>query len=189
MHPHARQPFAVGLQWPAGPRFAAGRLDWLLALASLLVALLLCAGVAPAAAQTPVSPASPAAGGPTETGLLKTAEQRARYQRLAEELRCMVCQNQTLADSNAELDAELRRQVETMILAGSSDEEIKGFMVERYGDFVLYRPPMQPNTWPLWLGPFALLLVGALAWWRIQRRKRPADAPPDLERARRLLDE
>src|SRR5690606_7171661 len=102
--------------------------------------------------------------------------------------RCLVCQNQTLADSNAELAADLRRQVETMILAGRSDSEIKSFLVERYGDFVLYRPPMQQNTWLLWIGPFALLFIGALVWWRIQRRGRASDVP-DLERARRLLDE
>ena len=134
------------------------------------------------------APAAASASGPSDTGLLTSPEQRARYQRLSEELRCLVCQNQTLADSNADLAADLRRQVETMILAGRSDDEIKRFMVERYGDFVLYRPPMQGNTWVLWLGPFALLVVGALVGWRVQRRARKVDAP-DLERARRLLDE
>ena len=164
------------------------------ALAALaLVALFVFAGVpgsgiaadAPATAPTP---ATLAAAAPADTGMLTTPEQRARYQLLAEQLRCLVCQNQTLADSNAELAADLRRQVETMILAGRSDSEIKSFLVERYGDFVLYRPPMQQNTWLLWIGPFALLVVGALVWWRIQRRGRAGEAP-DLERARRLLDE
>ncbi len=129
-----------------------------------------------------------AADAPADLSILASPEQRERYQRLAEELRCLVCQNQTLADSNAELAADLRHQVETMIQAGRSDDEIKTFLVQRYGDFVLYRPPMQRNTWLLWLGPFALLLVGALVWWRIQHRGRAA-APADLERARRLLDE
>ncbi|HRA78617.1 MAG TPA: cytochrome c-type biogenesis protein CcmH [Burkholderiaceae bacterium] len=162
------------------------------ALAGLvLAAIFLFVGVPVpgSAADAPASaPATLAAAAPTDTGMLTTPEQRARYQVLAEQLRCLVCQNQTLADSNAELAADLRRQVETMILAGRSDSEIKSFLVERYGDFVLYRPPMQQNTWLLWIGPFALLVVGALVWWRIQRRGRAGEAP-DLERARRLLDE
>jgi cytochrome c-type biogenesis protein CcmH len=141
----------------------------------------------PAASPAP-APATLATAAPSDTGLLTTPEQRARYQALAEQLRCLVCQNQTLADSNAELAADLRRQVETMILAGRNDGEIKSFLVERYGDFVLYRPPMQQNTWLLWIGPFALLVIGALVWWRIQGRGRAGEAP-DLERARRLLDE
>ncbi|MCO5108708.1 MAG: cytochrome c-type biogenesis protein CcmH [Burkholderiaceae bacterium] len=145
------------------------------------------ATAAPAATTAPA--AAPAAG-PTDTGILTSPEQRDRYHRLAEELRCLVCQNQTLADSNAELAADLRHQVEAMIQAGRSNDEIKAYLVQRYGDFVLYRPPVQRNTWLLWLGPFALLLVGAFVWWRVQRRGRPATAPaPDLDRARRLLDE
>lgn len=159
----------------------AGACRAMLALATLLLALLLSG--APG-----VHAATAADSAPTDTGILETPEQRARYHRLSEELRCLVCQNQTLADSNADLAADLRRQVETMILAGRSDDEIKHFMVERYGDFVLYRPPMQRNTWLLWLGPFVLLAVGALAWWRIQRRGRASQAR-DVERARRLLDE
>jgi len=163
---------------------------------------------APAAASAPATaaPASPAAtaaaNGPTDTGILGSPlgspEQRARYHRLAEELRCLVCQNQTLADSNAELAADLRHQVENQILAGRSDDEIKAYLVQRYGDFVLYRPPMKSSTWLLWLGPFALLLLGGLVWWRVQRRSRAAQAADaaraaaegsDLERARRLLGE
>ncbi len=152
---------------------------------------------APAAAAAATAPAAPAtASGPTDTGILTSPAQRERYHRLAEELRCLVCQNQTLADSNAELAADLRHQVEDQILAGRSDDEIKAYLVQRYGDFVLYRPPMKSNTWLLWLGPFALLLVGAFGWWRVQRRSRAARAPGasgatgqgcDLERARQLL--
>lgn len=127
-------------------------------------------------------------GGPTDLGILVDPAQRARYQHLAGQLRCLVCQNQTLADSNAELAADLRLQVEKMIVAGRSDDEIKSYLVDRYGNFVLYRPPMQESTWLLWLGPFALLAIGALVWWRAQRRARPAaEATTDLERARRLL--
>jgi len=101
----------------------------------------------------------------------------ARLKKLSEELRCLVCQNQTLADSNAELAVDLRRQVETMISAGRSDREIRDYMVERYGDFVLYRPPMQGNTLALWLGPFAMLAGGGIIWWLVQRRSRLAARP------------
>ncbi len=185
-----------------------------LAQASLVAAMLgavlpwpVCAADAPAAASAAASAAAPAAAsaappaaaaaaGPTDTGILTSPAQRERYHRLAEELRCMVCQNQTLADSSAELAADLRRQVEDQILAGRSDDEIKAWLVQRYGDFVLYRPPIKRSTWLLWLGPFALLLGGALLWWRVQRRSRTAQAPKaanaatqdfELERARRLL--
>ena len=112
----------------------------------------------------------------------------ARMLRIATELRCLVCQNQTIADSHAELAVDLRNQVKEMLKRGDSDQMIIDYMTARYGDFVLYRPPMQGNTWVLWLGPFALLVVGALVGWRVQRRTRKGDAP-DLERARRLLDE
>ncbi|MCL4185731.1 MAG: cytochrome c-type biogenesis protein CcmH [Burkholderiaceae bacterium] len=185
MRPAGTRPIASRLA--ATHRLTAAALPWL-ALAALLTALLLAAGAAHGAAGA-------SGGEATDADLLTTPEQRARYQHLAEELRCLVCQNQTLADSNAELAGDLRRQVETMIIAGRSDDEIKGFLVDRYGDFVLYRPPVQGNTWPLWAGPFALLIVGVLAWWRIQRRSRPASGSqpvagaPDLERARHLLDD
>lgn len=84
-----------------------------------------------------------------------------RYRRLTAELRCLVCQNQTLADSNATLAENLRLQVREMLVAGASDEEIIAYMVERYGDFVLYRPPVKKSTLPLWLGPLVLLAVAA----------------------------
>ncbi len=133
-------------------------------------------------------PGSSGVARPDPSSLLATQAQRERFHRLAEELRCLVCQNQTLADSDAELAADLRREVETMMLAGRSDDEIKSFLVQRYGNFVLYRPPMQRSTWLLWLGPFALLLIGAFVWWRIQSRMRPQPGG-SLERARKLLDE
>ena len=91
---------------------------------------------------------------------------------ISEELRCLVCQNQTLAESDASLAADLRRQVESMIVEGRSDAQIKSFLVERYGDFVLYRPPVQSNTWALWFGPFALLVIGIAVWIGINRRRR-----------------
>jgi cytochrome c-type biogenesis protein CcmH len=83
-----------------------------------------------------------------------------RVTAIAEELRCLVCQNQTIADSHAELAVDLKNQVREMLVKGMSDKEIKAYMVERYGDFVLYRPPVKSTTWVLWVGPFLLLLVG-----------------------------
>lgn len=102
----------------------------------------------------------------------ETPEQETRFKRLSEELRCLVCQNQNLADSNAELALDLRRQVHTMILAGKSDAEIVGFMTERYGDFVLYRPPLKTGTVLLWAGPFVLLLLGVVVMGRLVRQRR-----------------
>jgi cytochrome c-type biogenesis protein CcmH len=94
--------------------------------------------------------------------VFENQEQQDRFNQLTEELRCLVCQNQTLADSDAQLAHDLRSEVHEMLLAGNSNDEIKQFMVERYGDFVLYRPPVQKNTYLLWLGPILLLLGGAL---------------------------
>ncbi len=122
------------------------------------------------------------------------AEQLARYKTLIYELRCLVCQNQNLADSNADLAADLRREVHRMILAGKSDEDVIDFMVTRYGDFVLYRPPLKAKTVLLWSGPFVLCL-GALVLLLMHLRRRAAErATPTLlsddERARlqSLLD-
>ncbi|MDT3677724.1 MAG: cytochrome c-type biogenesis protein [Burkholderiaceae bacterium] len=115
--------------------------------------------------------------------LLPTQAERERFHALAEELRCLVCQNQTLADSDASLAADLRREVEELMLAGRSDKEIKAYLVQRYGDFVLYRPPLQRNTWMLWLGPFALLVVGGFVWWRVQRSHRAQGTATNAESA------
>jgi len=89
-------------------------------------------------------------------------EQEARFHALTEELRCTVCQNQNLADSDAPLAQDLRKEVYKMMVAGRSNAEIKSFLVERYGDFVLYRPPVQGNTVALWAIPGVLLLIGGL---------------------------
>jgi cytochrome c-type biogenesis protein CcmH len=83
-----------------------------------------------------------------------------RVQRITEELRCVVCQNQTIADSHAELALSLKQQVRDMLAQGMSDAQATDFMVQRYGDFVLYRPPLKHTTWLLWFGPFLLLLSG-----------------------------
>ena len=102
-----------------------------------------------------------------------SVEQELRYQQLTLELRCAVCQNQTLADSDAPLAQDLRKEIYDMMQAGRSDEEIKSFMVARYGDFVLYRPPMQGNTLALWVIPGVLLFVGTIAvFLTIRRRNR-----------------
>ena len=94
--------------------------------------------------------------------LFANQQQQDRFNKLTEELRCLVCQNQNLADSDAPLAHDLRREVHEMVLAGRTNEQIKEFLVTRYGDFVLYRPPVQKNTYLLWLAPLVLLLLGAL---------------------------
>lgn len=120
----------------------------------------------------------------------------ARLKRLESELRCLVCQNQTLADSNASLADDLRHEVRELAQAGKSDDEIRAFLVARYGDFVLYDPPLKTTTLLLWIGPFALLGGGAALWWVVLRRREkaaataPAIRTSDAEaRARALLDE
>lgn len=113
-----------------------------------------------------------------------TPEQEARFKRLSEELRCLVCQNQNLADSNAELALDLRRQVHAMILAGKSDADIVRFMTDRYGDFVLYRPPFNAGTLLLWVGPFVLLLVGVVVMGRLVRQRAVTAATDDAPLSR-----
>jgi len=83
-----------------------------------------------------------------------------RLVNIAEELRCLVCQNESLAGSHADLAEDLRREVRSLIKQGKTDQEVKDFLVSRYGDFVLYRPPVKPTTWFLWIGPFVLLAAG-----------------------------
>jgi cytochrome c-type biogenesis protein CcmH len=100
----------------------------------------------------------------------------ARLRQLDESFRCVVCQNQSLADSNAELAADLRAQIRQQVRNGATDEQIRAYMVRRYGDFVLYRPPMKPVTWALWFGPFVLLVAGAVALWRSIARRREFNA-------------
>jgi cytochrome c-type biogenesis protein CcmH len=97
--------------------------------------------------------------------------QEERYKALLAELRCLVCQNQSLADSNADLAQDLRAEVYRMVKAGNNNEAIIAFLVARYGDFVLYRPPMKSTTYLLWFGPALLLVVGALVLVRYVRRR------------------
>ena len=96
----------------------------------------------------------------------------ARLVVIAEELRCLVCQNESLASSHAELAEDLRREVRKLIRDSKTDPEIKTYLVERYGDFVLYKPPLKPLTWPLWFGPFLLLVLAIGGLWRYLRLRR-----------------
>lgn len=113
-----------------------------------------------------------------------------RVMAISEELRCLVCQNQTIADSHADLAIDLRNQVREKLVAGMSEKDITDYMVQRYGDFILYRPPVKGSTWLLWFGPF-LLLIGGVGFLVLKlRRGRPqVDALPDadMQRAAQLL--
>jgi len=114
-----------------------------------------------------------------------------RVAALAVELRCLVCQNQTLADSNAPLAVDLRNQIREQLKQGASEQDVIDFMVARYGDFVLYKPPFKASTLALWLGPFVLLALGVWALLRqIARRRVPAPelSAAERDRAARLLE-
>jgi cytochrome c-type biogenesis protein CcmH len=112
------------------------------------------------------------------------AEDPAVEQRLiaiSEEMRCLVCQNESLAGSRSDLANDLRRELRTLIKQGKTDAEIREFMVERYGDFVLYRPPVKPETYLLWAGPFLLMIVAVVVLLRyLRRRNRAVDHEPQL---------
>jgi cytochrome c-type biogenesis protein CcmH len=148
---------------------------------ALIAALVAAASIAatPAAA----SEAKPTAQDPVAA---------ARAVSLAHQLRCLVCQNQSIAESNAELAVDLRRQIDEQIAAGRSDREIVDYMTARYGDFVLYRPPLNAATFLLWFGPALLLLAGVWALRRLLRARAQAAperelSPAERERAARLL--
>jgi cytochrome c-type biogenesis protein CcmH len=116
----------------------------------------------------------------------------ARLVHISEDLRCLVCQNESLASSHATLADDLREEVRSLIKQNKSDDEIKAFLTARYGDFVLYRPLVKPVTWALWFGPFALLMAALIAmvlYLRQRQRQAPAAAWPDeaLKKAERLL--
>ena len=105
--------------------------------------------------------------------------EQARFHHLTSELRCVMCQNQSLADSNAQIALQLRREVLDLMREGRSDSEIKDFLVQRYGEFVLYQPKVAASTWLLWLGPALLLLVGAGVVVAIVRKRKPQASPAD----------
>lgn len=136
---------------------------------------------------------TPQAWAKVEVMQFDTPEQEATYNKMIDELRCLVCQNQNLADSNAELAVDMRRKTHEMVMQNKSEREIAAFMVERYGDFVLYRPPLNSNTLLLWAGPFLILLVGVTLLIRTVLSRRAA-VEPDVDDARlkaaaTLLDE
>ena len=125
--------------------------------------------------------------------LAKNPALEARVMAIAEELRCLVCQNETIAASHADLAIDLRKQIRVKLTQGQSQQQILDFMVERYGDFVLYRPPLKATTVLLWAGPFALLAVAVLVLVLNIRRRRLAEQPramshEEILRARQLLD-
>ena len=113
---------------------------------------------------------------------------------ISEEMRCLVCQNESLAGSRSDLANDLRRELRTLIKQGKTDAEIREFMVSRYGDFVLYRPPVKPSTWLLWAGPFGLMILGVVALF-VYLRRRSADVGTDVltdderKRAEAMLQE
>lgn len=116
-----------------------------------------------------------------------------RLNKLSRELRCLVCQNETLADSRADLAEDLRDEIRGQIRAGKSDQEIIAFLTQRYGDFILYRPPVRPKTYLLWFGPFILLLAGLAILFRyVKRRRDMIDEQPlskaDRAQAEKLLN-
>ena len=113
--------------------------------------------------------------------------EEARLVHISQELRCLVCQNESLSSSRAELADDLRREVRDLIRANKSDQEIKDFLVSRYGDFVLYRPEVKPLTWVLWFGPFVVLLIAGIFLLVYLRQRRATVQPQvlsDNERAR-----
>lgn len=116
-----------------------------------------------------------------------------RMIKLSEELRCLVCQNESLAGSHAELAEDLRREIRTQMKAGKNDKEVITYLTDRYGDFVLYRPPFKPLTFLLWLGPVLFLALGGGIWYATLRKRRNlADAPVDekqLAAAAHLLED
>jgi len=129
------------------------------------------------------APAAHAATSPEEMLANPALEQRARA--LSKQLRCLVCQNQSIDDSNAELADDLRRLVRERLKAGDSDQQIIDFLTARYGDFVLLKPPVEPATWGLWFGPAALLVVGAGGIvLHLRRRRAEPEALSAAEQAR-----
>ncbi len=121
---------------------------------------------------------SPFAGAVDTGQRFEDPAEQARYERLIRDLRCLVCRSESIADSNATLAADLRREVETLIRDGRSDAEIYAFMTERYGDFILLKPPVAPRTWLLWAAP-ALFLAGGLAIVLVVVRRRARIARTD----------
>src|SRR5450755_342030 len=140
-------------------------------LAALLIGAALGIGAA-----LPVSGATPASA-LDAYGQLEDAGLQARFEHITHELRCLVCQNESIADSNVELAADLRRQVREMLVAGKNDDAIFKFMTDRYGEFVRFAPPLTPKTALIWGAPFFMLLLGGIIVFRVvrQRSRMPLD--------------
>ncbi|MCY4324617.1 MAG: cytochrome c-type biogenesis protein CcmH [Betaproteobacteria bacterium] len=133
---------------------------------------------------------SVASAGGIEVVNFADAEQESRYMDLINQLRCLVCQNQTIAESNAELASDMRDVVKEQVLAGQSDDQIIGFLTERYGDFVRYRPPIVARTAALWFAPFVVAIIAFLLLPRLaNRRRRVAIPASEQDNAKRLLSE
>jgi cytochrome c-type biogenesis protein CcmH len=113
-------------------------------------------------------------------GQLEDPALQARFERITLQLRCLVCQNESIADSNVELASDLRRQVREMLLAGKSDDAIFAFMTDRYGEFVRFSPPLEPKTLLIWGAPFIMLVLGGIIIYRVarQRSRLPLDDEP-----------
>ena len=141
-----------------------------------LVMLALCALLA--LATVPLQAMAQANADPAPLQFTDTAEER-RFHDLVAELRCVMCQNQSLADSDAQIAHDLRREVLELMQSGRSDDEIKDFLVARYGEFVLYRPELKSNTWLLWFGPALVLLAGGVAVVLAVRRRGARVVPED----------
>ena len=151
---------------------------------SLAMAVALAWVALPSWSQTPASAATEATAASNVAPLAASDPAlEAQMQVIASELRCLVCQNQTIADSHAELASDLREQIRKQLRAGATPQAIRAYMVARYGDFILYKPPLKPSTWLLWFGPslMAVLGVGVLIALLRGRRHLPAEAfDPDL---------
>jgi cytochrome c-type biogenesis protein CcmH len=141
-------------------------------------ALLFCASQS-LAEQAPAEPAQrqPAPAALDDHGQLQNPVLQSRFERITKELRCLVCQNESIADSNVDLAADLRRQVREMLVAGRSDDAIFQFMTDRYGEFVRFAPPLTPKTALIWGAPFFMVLLGGLIVFRVvrQRSRMPLD--------------
>lgn len=117
---------------------------------------------------------------PMDAFEFENSEQEKAFHKLSEELRCLVCQNQAIAESNADLAKDLRTEIHSMLLAGQSEDQIKEFMVNRYGDFVLYDPPFKPMTWLLWIAPMGILLLGLFYARNFIFQQNSSEAPGEL---------
>jgi cytochrome c-type biogenesis protein CcmH len=136
----------------------------LVALALAVTVTVGLAGIGSACAETPAADFD-------DHAQLQNPELQMRFERIAKELRCLQCQNESIADSNADLARDLRRQVREMLVAGKSDDAIFSFMTDRYGEFVRFAPPLSPKTALIWGAPFFMLLLGAAIIYRVVRQR------------------